>query len=206
MDTKHLTEHARKESVEGVYSEAFRKAALADYDLTRIPGIEKLRENAITILNADNGLKASLIPLEAELADHTKREGDEGYRPKAEVRADIKKIEANIRKHEEFVLQCDEEIVAIKKGAQTNKQVAANLIARVKFLEEYTFDIADLPTATPEEAVQPVEKIHDPKTADQPLNPEKARTIEGAVGVAEHKETTPEDTVAPSAPAEVPAA
>lgn len=216
-----LVEKARKETIEGVFAEAFRKAALADYDLSRIPGIEKIREKALEDLNgiepvaatADApaidgkpGIKDLLIPLNAELNDHSKREGDEGYRPKAEVRKNIALIEANIRKHEEFILQCDEEITNIRKGAQTSMQVAANLIDRIKYVESYEFKLADLPEAKPDEAVQPLEKIHDPKTADQPLDPAKARTIEGSVGVAEHKETTPESTVAPSTPAETPAA
>lgn len=215
-----LTDKARKESVEGIFGEAFRKAALADYDLMRIPGIEKVREAALATLNGTPaqpqegdkpfvdgkpGLKDALEALEKELGDHSKHEGDEGYRPKAEVRSAVKKLEGEIRKHEEFILQCDEEIVNIRKGAQTNKQVAANLLDRIRFIESYSFDLAQLPTARPEEAVQPIEKIHDPKTADQPLNPEKAKSIEGAVSVAEHAETTPESTLA-STPAETPAA
>ena len=177
LDIIALNAHSRKESIEGVYAEAFRKAALADYDLTRIPGINKIRDAALDVLNKEGGLRDQLTALETELGDHSKHQGDEGYKPKADVREEIKALEANIRKHEEFCLQCEENIVNINKGAQQSKQVAANLLDRCNFFDTYVFDLAALPSPIAAEEVQPLEKIHDPKTADQPTNPEAAREV-----------------------------
>lgn len=196
---QHLT-FAVKESTQAIFAEAFRKVALADYDLSRIPGIEVIRDKALDTLNKDGGLRDDLKRFEAMLEDHSLKEGDAGYRPKADVRNEIKNIERTIRVHEEFCLQCEEEVTTIKRATQQSKQVASNLLDRCRFIQEYAFNIATLPAPKASEAVKEIADIHDPKTADQPTNPEAAREVAQAAAnfKPEESEATLPEEVTPT--------
>lgn len=104
--------------------QVWRKEMNIAFDLSKIPDIEKLRDNKFKELDELNSEFKKIDP-----ADTTKM-----------TRVKRKDLEKKIAAAEEFTLSCDETITAIKVNTGKEKEKVDQINARIKFAETYGID------------------------------------------------------------------
>jgi hypothetical protein len=94
------------------------------FDLSKIPDIEKLRDNKFKELDELNSEFKKIDPADTTKVTRVKR----------------KDLEKKIAAAEEFTLSCDETITAIKVNTGKEKEKVDQINARIKFAETYGSD------------------------------------------------------------------
>jgi hypothetical protein len=107
-----------------LHEQIWRKEMNIAFDLSKIPDIEKLRDDRFKELD---GLNADLKLI--DFSDTTKQS-----------RVKRKDIEKKITLAEDFTLKCDETIVVIRDNTNKEKEKVDQLNARIKFAETYGID------------------------------------------------------------------
>jgi septal ring factor EnvC (AmiA/AmiB activator) len=122
--TKENIKVYKKEFLAELEEQVWRKEMNIAFDLSKIPDIEKLRDDRFQQLDELNGEFKKI-----DLADTTKV-----------TRVKRKDLEKKIAAAEEFTLSCDETITAIKVNTSKEKEKVDQINARIKFAETYGSD------------------------------------------------------------------
>ncbi len=122
--TKEKLLFYRNEFIMELEEQVWRKEMNIAFDLSKIPDIEKLRDNKFKELD---DLNAEFKKIDS--ADTTKV-----------IRVKRKDLEKKIAAAEEFTLSCDETITAIKVNTGKEKEKVDQINARIKFAETYGSD------------------------------------------------------------------
>lgn len=104
--------------------QVWRKEMNIAFDLSKIPDIEKLRDNKFKELDELNSELKKIDPADTTKVTRVKR----------------KDLEKKIAAAEEFTLSCDETITAIKVNTGKEKEKVDQINARIKFAETYGSD------------------------------------------------------------------
>ncbi len=104
--------------------QVWRKEINIAFDLSKIPDIEKLRDDRFKQLDELNGEFKKIDPADTTKVTRVKR----------------KDLEKKIATAEEFTLSCDETITAIKVNTGKEKEKVDQINARIKFAETYGSD------------------------------------------------------------------
>jgi hypothetical protein len=104
--------------------QVWRKEMNIAFDLSKIPDIEKLRDNKFKELDELNSEFKKIDPADTTKVTRVKR----------------KDLEKKIAAAEEFTLSCDETITAIKVNTGKEKEKVDQINARIKFAETYGSD------------------------------------------------------------------
>lgn len=104
--------------------QVWRKEMNIAFDLSKIPDIEKLRDNKFNELDELNTEFKKIDPADTTKITRVKR----------------KDLEKKIAAAEEFTLSCDETIMAIKVNTSKEKEKVDQINARIKFAEIYGSD------------------------------------------------------------------
>lgn len=119
--TPEQTREIKDKFILELNEQIWRKEMSIAFDLSKIPDIEKLRDNRFKELDSLN-TDLKLI----DSSDTTKQ-----------GRVKRKDIEKKIALAEDFTLKCDETIVVIKDNTNKEKEKVDQLNARIKFAENY---------------------------------------------------------------------
>lgn len=122
--TKESQEFYKEEFLTELEEQVWRKEMNIAFDLSKIPDIEKLRDNKFKELDELNIEFKKIDPIDTTKIIRTKR----------------KDLEKKIAAAEEFTLSCDETITAIKINTGKEKEKIDQLNARIKFAETYGID------------------------------------------------------------------
>lgn len=118
------TELYRKNFINELFEQIWRKAVNLEFDLNKIPDVKKLQDEKQTELD---GLRNEL----------------DGIPPRdtsKSTRMHKKELEANIAKAESFIVSCDETIALINEGVRKDKEKIKSLLQRIEFAKEFKYD------------------------------------------------------------------
>ncbi len=121
---KENQEFYRDEFITELEEQVWRKEMNIAFDLSKIPDIEKLRDDRFKQLDELNTEFKKIDPADTTKVTRVKR----------------KDLEKKIAAAEEFTLSCDETITAIKVNTGKEKEKVDQINARIKFAETYGSD------------------------------------------------------------------
>ena len=121
---KENQEFYRDEFITELEEQVWRKEMNIAFDLSKIPDIEKLRDDRFKQLDELNTEFKKIDPADTTKVTRVKR----------------KDLEKKIATAEEFTLSCDETITAIKVNTGKEKEKVDQINARIKFAETYGSD------------------------------------------------------------------
>ena len=122
--TKQSKEFYKEEFLAELETQVWRKELNIAFDLSKIPEIEKLRDDKFKELDDLNAEFKKIDPSDTTKITRTKK----------------KDLEKKIAAAEEFTLSCDETITSIKVNTGKEKEKVDQLNARIKFAENYGVD------------------------------------------------------------------
>lgn len=122
--TSEQTKVIKDKFILELQEQVWRKEMNIAFDLSKIPDIEKLRENKFKELDELNSEFKKIDPADTTKVTRVKR----------------KDLEKKIAAAEEFTLSCDETITAIKVNTGKEKEKVDQINARIKFAETYGSD------------------------------------------------------------------
>jgi hypothetical protein len=122
--TSEQTKVIKDKFIQELNEQIWRKKMNIAFDLSKIPDIEKLRDDRFKELD---GLNADLKLIDP--SDTTKQS-----------RVKRKDLEKKIALAEDFTLKCDETIVVIRDNTNKENEKVDQLLARIKFAENYGID------------------------------------------------------------------
>ena len=122
--TSEQTKVIKDKFIQELNEQIWRKKMNIAFDLSKIPDIEKLRDDRFKELD---GLNADLKLIDP--SDTTKQS-----------RVKRKDLEKKIALAEDFTLKCDETIVVIRDNTNKENEKVDQLLARIKFAEDYGID------------------------------------------------------------------
>ena len=118
------TELYRKNFINELFEQIWRKAVNLEFDLNKIPDVKKLQDEKQTELD---GLRSEF----------------DGIPPRdtsKSTRIHKKELEANIAKAESFIVSCDEAIALINEGVRKDREKIKSLLQRIEFAKEFKYD------------------------------------------------------------------
>lgn len=119
--TKESKEFYKEGFLTELEEQVWKKEMNIAFDLSKIPEIEKLRDDKFKELDGFNVEFKKLDPSDTTKVTRVKK----------------KELEKKISAAEEFTLSCDETITAIKVNTGKEKEKVDQLNARIKFAESY---------------------------------------------------------------------
>lgn len=122
--TKQSQEFYKEEFIAELETQVWRKELNIAFDLSKIPEIEKLRDDKFKELDELNAEFKKIDSVDTTKITRTKR----------------KELEKKIAAAEEFTLSCDETITSIKVNTGKEKEKVDQLNARIKFAKNYGSD------------------------------------------------------------------
>lgn len=122
--TSEQTKAIKDKFILELQEQVWRKEMNIAFDLSKIPDIEKLRDDRFKQLDELNGEFKKIDPADTTKVTRVKR----------------KDLEKKIAAAEEFTLSCDETITAIKVNTGKEKEKVDQINARIKFAETYGSD------------------------------------------------------------------
>src|SRR3989344_8758061 len=122
--TSEQTKVIKDKYIQELNEQIWRKKMNIAFDLSKIIDIEKLRDDRFKELD---GLNADLKLIDP--SDTTKQS-----------RVKRKDLEKKIALAEDFTLKCDETIVVIRDNTNKENEKVDQLLARIKFAEDYGID------------------------------------------------------------------
>ena len=121
------TQKIKEKFIEELEDQIWRKELNITFDLSKIPEIEKLRDDRFKELD---GLNADFKLIDP--ADTTKQ-----------TRVKRKDLEKKIAIAEDFTLKCDETIVTIRDNTNKEREKVDQLKARIKFAQDFNLAIPE---------------------------------------------------------------
>ena len=118
------TEHQLKNYIDELNSHIWRKAVGLEFDLNKIPDVQKLQE----------AKQSELDGLRNELSAIPPRDTSKS------TRIHKKELEANIAKAESFIVSCDETISVINEGVRKSREAVKNYLQRIEFAKNFKYD------------------------------------------------------------------
>ena len=118
------TEHQLKNYIDELNSHIWRKAVGLEFDLNKIPDVQKLQE----------AKQGELDGLRDELSAIPPRDTSKS------TRIHKKELEANIAKAESFIVSCDETISVINEGVRKSREAVKNYLQRIEFAKNFKYD------------------------------------------------------------------
>ncbi len=122
--TSEQTKIIKDKFILELQEQVWRKEMNIAFDLSKIPDIEKLRDDRFKQLDDLNAEFRKIDPADTTKVTRVKR----------------KDLEKKISAAEEFTLSCDETITAIKVNTGKEKAKVDQINARIKFAETYGVD------------------------------------------------------------------
>lgn len=122
--TSEQTKVIKDKFILELQEQVWRKEMNIAFDLSKIPDIEKLRDDRFKQLDELNIEFKKIDPADTTKITRVKR----------------KDLEKKIAASEEFTLSCDETITAIKVNTGKEKEKVDQINARIKFAETYGSD------------------------------------------------------------------
>ena len=117
------TKAYKKKFIDELEEQIWRKCVNADFDKTKIPSVEKLREDKFKELDGLRAELAAINPTDTTKATRMKR----------------KELEGKIAKAEEFIVSCDETISLINESIKKDEEKINGLKDRVEFAKSFTY-------------------------------------------------------------------
>ena len=121
------TQKIKEKFIEELEDQIWRKELNITFDLSKIPEIEKLRDDRFKELD---GLNADFKLIDP--ADTTKQ-----------TRVKRKDLEKKIAIAEDFTLKCDETIVTIRDNTNKEREKVDQLKARIKFAQDFNLAVPE---------------------------------------------------------------
>ncbi len=118
------TKTYRKKFIDELEEQMWRKRVNIEFDKTKVPAVEKLREDKFKELDE---LKSELVVLDPN--DMTKA-----------GRMKRKELEGKIAKAEEFIVGCDETISLINESVRKDEEKINGLKDRVEFAKTFKYE------------------------------------------------------------------
>ena len=122
--TSEQTKAIKDKFILELQEQVWRKEMNIAFDLSKIPDIEKLRDDKFKQLDELNIEFKKIDPADTTKVTRVKR----------------KDLEKKIATAEEFTLSCDETITAIRVNTGKEKEKVDQINARIKFAETYGSD------------------------------------------------------------------
>jgi hypothetical protein len=122
--TSEQTKIIKDKFILELQEQVWRKEMNIAFDLSKIPEVEKLRDDKFKELDDLNTEFKKIDPADTTKVTRVKR----------------KDLEKKIAAAEEFTLSCDETITAIKVNTGKEKEKVDQINARIKFTENYGVD------------------------------------------------------------------
>ncbi|QQR82452.1 hypothetical protein IPJ70_04220 [Candidatus Campbellbacteria bacterium] len=121
------TQKIKEKFIEELEDQIWRKELNIAFDLSKIPEIEKLRDDKFKELD---GLNADYNLIDP--ADTTKQ-----------TRVKRKDLEKKIATAEDFTLKCDETIVTVRDNTNKERERIDQLMARIKFARGFILTVPE---------------------------------------------------------------
>lgn len=118
------TELYRKNFINELFEQIWRKAVNLEFDFNKIPDVQKLQEQKQSELDGFRNELSAIPPRDTSKS----------------TRMHKKELEANIANAESFIVSCDETIAMINEGIRKDKEKIKSLLQRIEFAKEFKYD------------------------------------------------------------------